>query len=97
MVKKVSQKGLHYFPLTHRLKRLCACRHTAKKIRLHYIDRPNEEGVLRHPTNGKVWKDFDINFPAFASQPKNVRLGLGVDGFNLFSNMSLPYSMWLMV
>ena len=49
--------------------------------------------MLRHPTDGKAWKDFDTNFPAFISEPWNVLLGLPADGFNPFGNMSLSYSM----
>ena len=91
--KMVPHKVLRYFPLASRLKHLYGCRHTAKKMRWHYTDRPKEEGVLRHPVDGKAWKDFDSNFPDFANEPRNVRLGLAADGFNPFGNMSLSYSM----
>ena len=53
--------------------------------------------MLRHPADGKAWKDFDYNFPAFVNEPRNVILGLVADGFNPFGNMSLSYSMWPMV
>ena len=53
--------------------------------------------MLRHPVNGKVWKDFDTNFLAFASKPRNVQLGLAAGGFNPFGSISLSYSMWLVV
>ena len=95
--KKVSHKVLRYFPLTPRLKRLYGCRHTVKEMRWHYTDRLNEKGVFRHPADGKAWKDFDTSFPSFENEPRNVQLGLVVNGFNPFGNMSLSYSMWLMV
>ena len=95
--KMVPHKVLHYFLLKPRLKRLYGCRHIIKEMRWHYTNRPNEEGVLRYPTDGKAWKDFDCNFHAFKSEPKNVRLGLAVDCFNPFGNMSLSYSKWLVV
>ena len=72
-------------------------RHTTNKMRWHYTDRPNEENVLRYPADGKAWKDFDINFPAFANEPRNVRSGLASDDFNPFRNISLSYTMWPMV
>ncbi|GKD98422.1 hypothetical protein Tco_1382319 [Tanacetum coccineum] len=31
------------------------------------------------------------------SDPRNVRLGLAVDGFNPFGNLSQSYSMWLVI
>ena len=50
-----------------------------------------------HLVDGKEWKEFDEKHPDFAQEPRNVRLALATDGFNLFSNISLSYSMWPMV
>lgn len=90
-------KVLRYFPITSRLKRLYASRHTANDMQWHDRDRAKEEGVLRHPADGKAWKHFDTMFPDFAKDPRNVRLGLASDGFNPFGTMSLSYSMWPVV
>ena len=48
---------------------------------------------MRHPVDDKEWKEFNEKHPNFAPEPRNVRLGLVVDGFNPFNNMSLSYSM----
>ncbi|KAK9048019.1 hypothetical protein SSX86_033019 [Deinandra increscens subsp. villosa] len=95
--KKKPVKVLRYFPITSRLKRLYASRHTAKEMSWHDRLRTKEEGVLRHPADGKAWKHFDAMFPDFANDPRNVRLGLASDGFNPFGAMSLSYSMWPVV
>ncbi|XP_062099915.1 uncharacterized protein LOC133805775 [Humulus lupulus] len=50
-------------------------------------------GVLRHPADAKVWKDFDRQFPDFAKESRNVRLGFATDGFNPFGDLSNSYSM----
>ncbi|GJT69679.1 hypothetical protein Tco_1028965 [Tanacetum coccineum] len=42
----------------------------------------------------KAWKNFDTKYSNFAKEPRNVRLGLAVDGFNPFGNLSQAYSMW---
>ena len=47
-----------------------------------------EENILSHPIDSLVWKDFD------ASDPHNIRLDLTTDGFNLFDNLSISYSIW---
>ncbi|XP_062104715.1 uncharacterized protein LOC133815991 [Humulus lupulus] len=88
---------MRYFPLTPRLMRKYASRHIAQHMRWHHEQRIKEDGVLRHPADGKAWKDFDRNNPTFAMEPRNVRLGLAADGFNPFGNMSLSYSMWPVV
>ncbi|KAA0047781.1 hypothetical protein E6C27_scaffold133G00170 [Cucumis melo var. makuwa] len=41
----------------------------------------------------KGWKHFDSEFPDFASDPQNMRLGLASDGFNSFGHISTSYSM----
>ncbi|KAA0066657.1 uncharacterized protein E5676_scaffold2119G00380 [Cucumis melo var. makuwa] len=46
------------------------------------------DDVLRHLADAKGWKYFDSKFPDFASDPRNVRLGLASDGFNIFGQMS---------
>ncbi|KAG8490766.1 hypothetical protein CXB51_013918 [Gossypium anomalum] len=38
--------------------------------------------------------DSMSKFPSFASDPRNVRLGLAADGFNPFKIMSTSYSTW---
>ncbi|XP_057771556.1 uncharacterized protein LOC130992829 [Salvia miltiorrhiza] len=91
---KIPHKRLRYFPITPRLKRLYASRHTARNMRWHKEVRKEEPGVLRHPADGKAWKNFDELYPDFASDSRNVRMGLASDGFNPFSNMSTSHSIW---
>ena len=51
-------------------------------------------GLLRHPIDSEAWKSFDSKYIEFSSEPYNVRLGLVVNGFNLYGNMSTSYSTW---
>ncbi|XP_062086475.1 uncharacterized protein LOC133792583 [Humulus lupulus] len=95
--KKVPQKVMRYFPLTPQLMRKYASRHISQHMRWHHEGRVKEDGIMRHPADGKAWKDFDRSNLAFAMEPRNVRLGLAADGFNPFGNMSLSYSMWPVV
>ncbi|XP_070010780.1 uncharacterized protein [Nicotiana sylvestris] len=44
--------------------------------------------------DGEAWKHFDRLFPNFASEPRNIRLGLCADGFIPFSVSAAPYSCW---
>jgi len=48
---------------------------------------------LCHP-DGKAWKHFDETFLDFAVEPRNVRLGLCVDGFTPYGQLGKPYSCW---
>jgi hypothetical protein len=67
--------------------------HKSPHIKWHAQGR-TKDGVLRHPTDGEAWKAFDSRYPDFASNPRNVRLGLASDDFNPFGNMSSSHSTW---
>ncbi|GJX96869.1 hypothetical protein Tco_0352667, partial [Tanacetum coccineum] len=95
--KKLPKKVLHYFLITPRLQRLYKSSHTAKEMTWHATGKCTEPGKMQHPVDGRAWKNFDIKYPYFAKEPRNVRLGLAVDGFNPFGNLSQSYSMWPMI
>ncbi|GJS70338.1 integrase, catalytic region, zinc finger, CCHC-type containing protein [Tanacetum coccineum] len=71
--------------------------HTAKQITWHATGKCTEPGKMQHPVDGRAWKTFDTKYPDFAKEPRNVRLGLAADGFNLFGNLSQSYSMWSVI
>ncbi|GLU10750.1 hypothetical protein SLE2022_275350 [Rubroshorea leprosula] len=89
----IPRKSLWYLPITPRLKRLYMCRKTAE----HMIWHLNCGGVsekIMHPASAEAWKHFDRTYPDFASDPRNVRLGLCTDGFTPFEHTSALYSCW---
>ncbi|CAM8954298.1 unnamed protein product [Rhodiola kirilowii] len=45
-----------------------------------------------HPSDGESWKHFDRCHPNFASEPRNVRLGLCTEGFNPWGMSTKQYS-----
>ncbi|KAK7328924.1 hypothetical protein VNO77_23061 [Canavalia gladiata] len=90
---KVPAKILRHFPLIPRLERLFMCSTTTESLRWHEEER-SKDGKLRHPADGQAWKDFDRIHPGFASESRNLRLGLMSDGFNPFRTMSISHSTW---
>src|SRR3954471_3194424 len=89
--KKMPKKVLRHFPLIPRLQKLYAVESTAKDMRWHAEER-HDDGILRYSTDSDAWKDFDKKHVEYALEPRNVRLGLATDGFNLFGNMNINYS-----
>ncbi|KAJ9562235.1 hypothetical protein OSB04_007395 [Centaurea solstitialis] len=80
--------------LTHcLLQRLYMSKKTSKEMTWHK-DHQTEPGVMVHPSDGAAWKHFDMVHPEFASESRNVRLGLCTDGFNPNNSNSNPYSLW---
>ncbi|XP_062102062.1 uncharacterized protein LOC133810687 [Humulus lupulus] len=92
--KKIPHKKMQYFPITPRLQRLFMSRHTSSDMRWHKEEHVDKKGVLRHPADAEVWKDFDRQYPDFAKESRNVRLGFATNGFNPFGDLSNSYSMW---
>jgi hypothetical protein len=50
---------------------------------------------MGHPSDGEAWKVLDGFDANFDSDARNVRFGLAIDGFDLFSTNFTPYSCWL--
>ncbi|XP_016574119.2 uncharacterized protein LOC107871744 [Capsicum annuum] len=91
--RKVPVKFLHYLPLIPRLKRLYTSMSSAPHMRWHYENK-RPPGILCHPSDGEAWKHFDSVYPNFASEPRNIRLGLSINGFTPFSISATPYLCW---
>jgi hypothetical protein len=53
--------------------------------------------MLRHPSDGQQWKDFDNAYPEFGNEPKNVRYTLSTDRMNPFGQLSSSHSTWPVV
>ena len=45
--------------------------------------------------NASQWKSLDCEFPEFASESRNIRLGASTDVMNPFGNQSSTHSTWL--
>ncbi|XP_015159585.1 uncharacterized protein [Solanum tuberosum] len=90
--KGIPRKILRYVLLIPRLQRLFMTKGTAKEMRWHKDNQVDD--VLQHPADLLTWKFFDEKHPNFPSDPRSVRLGLALDGFNPFGSMSNSYSMW---
>jgi len=94
--KPIPLKSMFYLPIIPRLQRMFASNRTTQHMTWH--DENKIEGMLRHPSDGQAWKHVDRKHPSFASDPRNVRLGLCLDGFNSYIQASSsPYSCWLVI
>ncbi|CAM8883173.1 unnamed protein product [Rhodiola kirilowii] len=90
---RTPKRTVRYFPLTPRLQRLYMSETIAKEMQWHG-ERRVEKGKIRHPADGEAWQDFNTEFPEFANEIRNVRLGLATDGFNPFGSLGVSHSTW---
>jgi hypothetical protein len=59
--------------------------------------RKKGDGKLRHPSDGQQWKDFDVAFPEFGKEARNIRFALSTDGMNPFGDVNSSHNTWSVV
>jgi hypothetical protein len=92
--KKIPQKVLRHSPLPPRPKRLFATKEASLLAQWHDRQRQPSEKEMSHPADGDAWQDFYKEYPEFARDARNIRLGIATDGFNPFSEQNTRYNMW---
>jgi hypothetical protein len=63
-------------------------------MRWHKEGVRDNDDLIVHPSDGDAWKALDTFDPDIAADPRNVRIGLAVDGFTPFGQMASSYSCW---
>ena len=91
--KGVPAKVYWYLPVLPRLRRLFSNPKDAELLQWH-AKRRKDDATLRHPADSPQWRNIDRIHPEFASDPRNLRLGLCTDGMNPYGNMSSRHSTW---
>ena len=57
----------------------------------------SDDSMWKIPADTPAWNHIEDEWPSFKTEPRNLRLGLGMDGVNPFGFKSTAYSMWLVV
>jgi hypothetical protein len=93
---KVAVKQLRYMPITPRLKRLYLSEETVKQMRWHKEGKCDSEepNIMSHPADTEAWEALHRFDREFAWDPRSVRLGLSMDGFQPHSEVSSLYFCW---
>ncbi|KAH9302853.1 hypothetical protein KI387_014436, partial [Taxus chinensis] len=93
---KVPRKVLRHFPLIPQLKHVFQCKDIGNLMDWHSYNK-SIDGTMRIVADGKAWKEIDEQWPDFASEPRNARISIAMDGFNPYSIQSSMYSIWPIV
>ena len=86
-------KVLRYCPIIPRFRKMFRVQKMAEDLRWHFSNKSND-GKMRHPVDSVTWNVVDEKWESFATDPRNLRLGLATDGFNPFLTLSSKYSCW---
>ncbi|XP_073137536.1 uncharacterized protein [Henckelia pumila] len=89
----VPEKVLRYFPVIPRLKRMFKSEDMVEDM-IWRSNHKSQDHMMRHPVDSVAWDTINHKWPAFTSDPRNIRLGLATDGFNPFGDLSSRYSCW---
>lgn len=89
-------KVMWYLPIIPRFKRWFVNVNHVNYIRWH-IDERICDGKISHVVDSLQWNKIDLLFSDFDHEPRNLRLGLVIDGMNLFDNLSTNHTSWLVL
>jgi hypothetical protein len=92
--KRSARKIQRYFPVIPQLQRLYMTESASSLMRCHKRDGLVSDEKMRRPVDSRAWKHVDNLYPEFASDPRNVWLGLASDGFNAFGMFNVTYTTW---
>ena len=65
----------------------------AKLLQWHTREH-KKDAMLHHPVDGIQWRKFDRKHKDFATEVRNIRFGLSIDGMNPFGETNSSYSTW---
>jgi hypothetical protein len=91
---KVTVKQLCCMPITLRLKQLYLSEETTKQMRWHKEKKRDSKDpdIMSHPADTEAWEALNRFDPEFVRDPRSVRLGLSMDGFQPHSEANGLYS-----
>jgi Transposase family tnp2 len=95
MGNNIPAKVLRWFPIIPRLKHYYGRTRFAELMSWHASEAAKSPpGVMRYIHDSPAWKKINEDYPEFASDPRNIRFGLAVDGINPYKLMRAKYSTW---
>jgi hypothetical protein len=80
-----------YLPMIDHLKHMFSHSMDAQLLLWHVEQKA--DGKIKHPTDGRQWKHFNLNHQEdFSNDPRNIRCGLSTNGMNPFLKMRNPHN-----
>jgi hypothetical protein len=62
-----------------------------------HANNQSQDGLVCHVVDSKQWEFIDKKWPSFGNEPRNVRLGLFIDGLNPFGEKHSKWYLWLVL
>jgi hypothetical protein len=85
-----------YLPTIGRLKHMFSNAREDQLLLWHVQQK--RDGKIRHPADGRQWKQFDHSHEDdFSNDPRNIRFDLSTDRMNPLTEIRNPYNTWLVI
>jgi hypothetical protein len=94
MKRKIPALVMWYLLVIDCLKRVLSNPRDAELMRWHSGKRRKNNEEIRHPTDGTQWKFFDLQYPKFAAESRNIMFTLSTIGMNPFGENRTMHSTW---
>jgi hypothetical protein len=90
--RKIIALVMWYLPVIDHLKCVFSNPRDAKLVRWHSEKHRENNEEIRHPADGTQWKFFDLQYPQFGAESRNIRFALSTDGMNPFGENKTVHS-----
>jgi hypothetical protein len=84
---------LRHFPIIPHLIQFYRSSAISKLLVWHHENK-STNGLVQHVVDSKAWMHIDNKWLDFAIDPRNIRFGLSINGFNPFSDKTCIWSTW---
>jgi hypothetical protein len=95
--RKILAVVMWYLPVIDHLKRVFSSPRDAEQVRWHFEKHRENDEEIRHPADGTQWKNFDLQYPEFSVESRNIRFALSTNGMNPFGENRTVHSTWLVI
>jgi hypothetical protein len=92
--RKIPALVMWYLSVFDHLKHVFSNPSDAELVRWHSEKRRENDQEIRHPADGTQWKIFDLQYPEFLVESRNIRFALSTDGMNPFGENGTVHSTW---
>jgi hypothetical protein len=84
-------------PSSDHLKHVFSNPRDAELVRWHSEKHRENDEEIRHPVDGTQWKKFDLQYPQFGAESRNIRFALSTDEINPFGKNRIVHSTWSVI
>jgi hypothetical protein len=95
--RKIYALIMWYLPMIDRLKHVFSNPRDAELVHWHSEKSRKNDEEIWHPADGTQWKNFDLQYPLFGAESRNIMFALSTDGMNPFGENRTVHSTWSVI